>query len=108
MAKNSSIVSYPIEQVRAMLEREEDRTDWAKINATTESELESSIQADPDDIHWELDWTNAVRGLPPRKEHIHLPVDHDVMQWFRSNGQGYQALMNSALRAYVESKRLPS
>ena len=105
MPKKDNIVSYSIEEVRAMLSQEPDRTDWAKINARSEAELEASILADPDDVHGELDWTNAVRGIPVPKEHINLRVDHDVMQWFRSNGKGYQTLMNNVLRAYVESRR---
>ena len=105
MVKKSNIVSYSTEQLAAMIARGEDRTDWAKIHATSEAELEASILADPDDIHVELDWTKAVRGIPLPKEHINLRVDHDVMQWFRSNGKGYQTLMNNVLRAYVESRR---
>ena len=105
MRKNSNIVTYSTEQVAEMIARGEDRTDWAKISAMTESELEASILADPDDVHGELDWTKAVRGIPLPKEHINLRVDHDVMQWFRSNGKGYQTLMNNVLRAYVESQR---
>ncbi len=105
MAKKSSIVTYSTEQIAAMVARGEDRTDWAKVNSMTEAELEATILADPDDVHGELDWTKAVRGLPPPKEHINLRVDHEVMQWFRSTGKGYQTLMNNVLRAYVDSRR---
>jgi uncharacterized protein (DUF4415 family) len=91
-----------------MIARGEDRTDWARVNATSEAELEASILADPDDVHEGLDWTKAVQGIPLGKEHINLRVDHDVMQWFRSNGKGYEALMNNVLRDYVESKRFAS
>jgi hypothetical protein len=32
-------------------------------------------------------------------------VDHDVLEWFRSNGKGYQTLMNNVLRAFLQSRQ---
>lgn len=87
-----------------MIDRGEDQTNWAKANAMTGEELEASILADPDDIHEDLDWTKAIKGLPPRKDHINIRVDHDVLEWFRSNGRGCQTMMNSVLRAFVDSR----
>ncbi|QWR78856.1 hypothetical protein E2O03_001390 [Candidatus Magnetomonas plexicatena] len=87
-----------------MCERGEDRTDWERVDAMTEEELEASIAADPDDVHEELDWTQAFVGLPPRKKHINIRVDADVLDWFRNKGRGYQTYMNSVLRAFVASK----
>ena len=69
----------------------------------TEAELEASIAADPDDVHEPPDWGQAILGLPPRKEHINLRVDADVVAWFRQTGRGYQTRMNNVLRAFVES-----
>jgi uncharacterized protein (DUF4415 family) len=43
--------------------------------------------------------------LPLPKEAISLRVDHDVLEWFRSTGKGYQSLMNAVLRSYVEAKK---
>ena len=34
-----------------------------------------------------------------------MRVDHDVLEWFRSTGKGYQSLMNAVLRSYVEAKK---
>ncbi len=87
-----------------MIDRGEDQTNWAKANAMTGEELEASILADPDDIHEDIDWTKAIKGLPPRKDHINIRVDHDVLEWFRSNGRGCQTMMNSVLRAFVDSR----
>lgn len=44
------------------------RSDWDKVKRMTEAELEASIAADPDDVHEEPDWTQAIKGLPPRKD----------------------------------------
>jgi uncharacterized protein (DUF4415 family) len=35
------------------------------------------------------------------KEQITLRIDRDVIEFFKSQGKGYQRLMNFALRAYV-------
>ena len=76
-------------------DRGESRTDWARFDATTEAELETSIAADPDDVHEAPQWDQAVLGLPPRKEHINIRIDADVLEWFRQTGRGYQTRMNN-------------
>jgi uncharacterized protein (DUF4415 family) len=91
-----------------MLRRGESRTDWAKVDAMTEEELEASIAADPDDIHEELDRSKAISGLPPfppAKKHINIRIDADVLDWFKATGRGYQTRINQVLRAYVESRK---
>ena len=105
MARKDDTVRHTAEEIKAMLARGEDRTDWAKVDATTQNELEASIAADPDDVHEDLDWSQAVKGLPPRKEHINIRVDADVLSWFRETGKGYQTRMNNVLRAFVESRK---
>jgi uncharacterized protein (DUF4415 family) len=105
MRKDGDIVRCTAEEIRAMVARDGDRTDWAKIDAMTEEELEASIAADPDDVHEELDWSKAIKGLPSPKEHIDIPVDADVLSWFRQTGKGYQTRMNDVLRAFVESHK---
>jgi uncharacterized protein (DUF4415 family) len=61
-----------------------------------------SILADPDDSR-ELDWTQAVVGLPPRKQDIHIRIDADVLTWFKESGEGYQTRINSVLRAFFRA-----
>jgi uncharacterized protein (DUF4415 family) len=53
------------------------------------------------------DWSKAVRGpfYRPIKLALSLRVDADIIDWFQSQGQGYQTRMNSALREYVEKHR---
>jgi uncharacterized protein (DUF4415 family) len=104
MKKRSDTVRYTAEQLDAMRQRGESRTDWARVDAMTEAELEASIAADPDDVH-EPDWSQAVLGLLPRKEHINIRIDADVLAWFRRTGRGYQSRMNNVLRAFVASRR---
>jgi uncharacterized protein (DUF4415 family) len=105
MAKRRDIERYSADDLEAKRRRGESRTDWAKVDAMTENELEASIAADPDDVHEEPDWSQAVNRLPPRKEHINIRIDADVLDWFRNKGRGYQTRINNVLRAFVESRR---
>jgi uncharacterized protein (DUF4415 family) len=105
MRKKSDTVRYTAKQIRAKIARGEDRTNWDKTDAMTGSKLEASIRADVDDVRGEPDWTQAIVGIPAPKDHINIRIDHDVLQWFRSNGKGYQTLMNNVLRAFVQMRQ---
>ena len=105
MRKKSDSVRYTAKQIKAKIARGEDRTNWDKIDAMTGTKLEASIRADVDDVQSEPDWTQAIVGIPGPKEHINIRIDHDVLQWFRSNGKGYQTMMNNVLRAFVQTRQ---
>jgi uncharacterized protein (DUF4415 family) len=105
MARKDDAMRYTAEEIKAKIARGEDRTDWAKIDATTAKELEASIAADPDDVRDEPDWSQSVKGLPPRKEHINIRVDADALSWFRETGKSYQTRISNVLRAFVESRK---
>ncbi|MBM5812120.1 MAG: BrnA antitoxin family protein [Gammaproteobacteria bacterium] len=49
----------------------------------------------------------ARKGLKPvpRKALLSLRVDADVIDWFKSQGAGYQSRMNALLRAYMEAHK---
>lgn len=42
-------VSYTSEELQAMRERGEDKTDWARVGTISEEKLQALIAADPDD-----------------------------------------------------------
>jgi len=104
MKKKADTVRYTAAELTAMLNRGESRTNWAKVDAMSEAELEASIAADPDDVHETLNWTQAVKGIPERKQAIKLRIDNDIVGWFRATGKGYQTRINNVLRAYVDSR----
>ncbi len=104
MKKKADTVHYTAAELSAMHRKGASRTNWAKVDAMSEAELEASIAADPDDVHETLDWTQAVKGIPERKAAIKLRIDSDILGWFKATGKGYQTRMNNVLRAYVESR----
>lgn len=105
MRKKNDTVRYTAKEIKAKITRGEDQTDWSKANAITGKKLEASIRADPDDIQEEPDWAQAVIGIPAPKDHINIRIDHDVLEWFKTSGKGYQTLMNNVLRAFVMSRQ---
>ncbi len=44
----------------------------------------------------------GLKPVPP-KTSIALRVDADVLDWFRSQGPGYQTRINAVLRAFKEA-----
>jgi uncharacterized protein (DUF4415 family) len=44
----------------------------------------------------------GLKPVPP-KASISLRVDRDVLEWFRTQGTGYQSRMNAVLKAFKEA-----
>ena len=60
--------------------------------------------------HPEADLRHIVRGvvrrglkLQPPKSAISLRMDRDVLEWFKTQGPGYQTRINAVLRAFRDS-----
>jgi uncharacterized protein (DUF4415 family) len=79
-------------------------SDWAKIDATTEEDIERQIAEDPDLQGFDdLDWSKAVFVPAPAKQPISIRLDADLLDFFKSQGTGYQGRINKVLRHYMES-----
>ncbi len=64
----------------------------------------------------EYDFSRGKRGAvvrtPPGKTRITIRIDDEIIAWFRkqvhrAGGGSYQALMNTALREHMESRKEP-
>jgi uncharacterized protein (DUF4415 family) len=98
--------THIIEHPDGHLERQKSKTDWARLTALTDEEIEASVRNDPDWAEFkDIDWSEAVLVLPPKKKAISIRVDEDVLDFFKHQGAGYQRRMNAVLRSYVEQKR---
>jgi len=43
--------------------------------------------------------------LPQKKDSITLRIDHDVLEFFKHQGRGYQTLINAVLKTYVQARK---
>jgi uncharacterized protein (DUF4415 family) len=102
MTKREDVRTYSADEIANMQTRGEDRTDWDRVDNLTEAELEASIDQKEEG---EFDWSNVQVALPTPKKQITVRFDQDVVEWFRSQGSGYQTRMNQVLRSYVEAHR---
>jgi uncharacterized protein (DUF4415 family) len=50
-------------------------------------------------------WSSARVVMPRGKTSVHLRLDSDVVEWFKTNGKGHLTRMNAVLRAYVDSQK---
>jgi len=87
--------------------RRRGKTDWARVDAMSDREIENAAKADPDaapilDKEW---FRTAKLVLPERKVPISLRMDREVVEWFKAHGRRYQSRMNAVLKAYVQAHR---
>ena len=88
-------------------ERRKGKTDWAAVDALTDAEIEAAVRNDPDAVPLDVDWSQAVLVIPPKKRAISIRVDDDVLDYFKKQGAGYQRRMNAVLRSYMDQTSGP-
>ena len=82
------------------------KTEIKRVRRLKDSEIRITKE------HPEADVRHIVRsivreGLKPvvPKTSISLRIDVDVLEWFKSQGAGYQTKMNAVLKAFKEASR---
>ena len=89
-------------------DRRKGQTDWARVDAKTDEDIEAAIASDSDwDEFKEIDWADAVLVMPGRKKAISIRLDEDVLDFFKKEGEGYQRRINAVLRSYMQQKYRP-
>jgi uncharacterized protein (DUF4415 family) len=80
------------------------RTDLERVKKLMDKDIEISRE------HPEAQIEHIVQGIVrkglkpvPPKTSISLRVDRDVLEWFRTQGTGYQSRMNAVLKAFKEA-----
>lgn len=102
MAKSERIVRYTAAEIDEMRQRGEDRTDWARVKAMTEEELEASIDYEDEGV---FDLSAAQPGIPGFPPPLTIRLDPEVMEWFMAQGDDYRSRMNAVLRDFVAAKK---
>ena len=96
--KDEGIVRLSAEQLKG------GDSDWDRVERLTDEEIDAAIASDPDaapvaDEKW---FRTAVFAVPAKMA-MSIRVDGDVLEWFRSQGKGWQTRMNGVLRAYAKA-----
>ncbi|MFZ0945868.1 MAG: BrnA antitoxin family protein [Syntrophobacteraceae bacterium] len=71
----------------------------------TDEELDRRIAEDEDEIDLRPDWTRARLVLPTPKQSVHLRLEQDIIDFFKSHGKGHIARMQAVLKAYFDAHR---
>ena len=98
-----------------------DMTDYKRLALMTQEELLAAAQSDPDAQPLTDEQLRRFRRLPDvpggnfidrvralsseNKTLLSVRYDNDVVRFFKSQGKGYQRLMNNVLRAYMEAQQ---
>ncbi len=49
-------------------------------------------------------WKGAKLTMPGPKDRLTIRIDHDVVEWLKKQGSGYQTRINAILRSYMKAQ----
>lgn len=104
---NNSITTVTLDDIKRKRARgEKSLTDWERVDAMTDEDIDRAMRDDPDWAEWiDVDWSKAELVLPTTKKSISIRLDEDVIDFFKATGKGYQTRMNAILRHYVREQK---
>jgi uncharacterized protein (DUF4415 family) len=82
------------------------QTDWARIDAMADEDIDLSDcpEITPEQFAKAVVQRGGLQS-PKNKAQVTLRIDNDVLDWFKSQGRGYQTQINRLLRAYMEANQ---
>lgn len=93
---------------RTLESKRKGKTDWERVRQMGEEEIERGAAEDPDNPAWTEAELQAARLVLPSgapKVPVSIRLDPEVVEYFRTEGPGYQSRINAVLLAYVRSNR---
>ncbi len=75
------------------------KTDWEALRR----EEKAGIEPVPDPDEGTFDWSRAQVEMPRPKQPVSLRLDADVIDFFKTQGEGYQTRINAVLRSYMQA-----
>lgn len=75
-------------------------TEWERLSTMEDKEIELS---DNPELGKDF-FANATLRMPEAKKAVSLRIDPDVLEWYKTNGPGYQTRINAVLRMYMQAK----
>jgi uncharacterized protein (DUF4415 family) len=79
--------------------KKKSQTDWKHLASLEDDKIDfTDIPRLGSDF-----WKKAKLRMPEKKDSVTIRLDHDVLNWFKKMGKGYQTRMNAVLRSYTEA-----
>jgi uncharacterized protein (DUF4415 family) len=100
---SDDVTTVTLEEAKEM----ESQTDWEALEEKTDEEIREAVESDPDTHFLDEDWFEAATFVSPsaKKERISIRLDGDILEFFRSQGRGYQSRINKVLREYMTVRK---
>lgn len=80
--------------------KKESKTDWKRIQAQKDEDIDLSESPE-----LSADFFEDAVPWPAHKRQITLRLDEEVVEFFKSQGRGYQTAINNVLQRYVETHK---
>ena len=72
-----------------------------RLDSMTDEDIDYSDSPSADEEFWK----NAKLILPKNKTPITIRLDDDILEFFKSQGKGYQTTINAVLKSYVAAQK---
>ena len=74
-----------------------DKSSWERKcgSALSDEEIEAAVADDEDEAGMHVDWSTVSVESPHPKAVLNMRFDYDVLEYFRSQGKGYQKKINA-------------
>jgi len=79
--------------------RAKGNTDFKRLRGMRDADIDYSDIPKLDDSFWKA----AKLTMPQPKDRLTIRLDHDVVEWLKKNGSGYQTRINAILRSYMKA-----
>jgi uncharacterized protein (DUF4415 family) len=73
------------------------KTRLSEIKSIPEDAIDTSDIPELDDGFWE--------NVQPTVPENYLQIEHEILEWFKGQGQDYHERINTVLRAYMEAHK---
>ena len=80
--------------------RTQGKTDFKRLRPMRDEDIDYSDIPKLDQSFWRA----AKLTMPEPKDRVTIRLDHDVVEWLKKNGSGYQTRINAILRSYMNAQ----
>jgi uncharacterized protein (DUF4415 family) len=87
-------------KITRAISRAPGKTDFKRLRRMRDAEIDDS---DIPRLRKSF-WRAAKLTMPTPKDRLTIRVDHDVVEWLKKDGSGYQTRINAILRSYMKAR----